>query len=140
MTARGSAAPCTTCARSPTARSARPARCGCCREARPDLADPVVVMNGDLMVDYDARALLAYHAAHGAAVTMGVRSYQHEVPFGVVERGADGHVTAVAEKPTLTLEINAAVYAVEPRGRRPACPQGARVPCRGWSSSASPAT
>ena len=84
------------------------------REARPDLADPVVVMNGDLMVDYDARALLAYHAAHGAAVTMGVRSYQHEVPFGVVERGADGHVTAIAEKPTVTLEINAAVYAVEP--------------------------
>ena len=84
------------------------------REARPDLAVPVVVMNGDLMVDYDARALLAYHAAHGAAVTMGVRSYQHEVPFGVVERGADGHVTAIADKPTVTLVINAAVYAVEP--------------------------
>lgn len=81
---------------------------------RPGLTDPVVVMNGDLMVDYDARALLRYHAAHGAAVTMGVRSYQHQVPFGVVERGPDGHVTAIAEKPTLALEINAAVYAVEP--------------------------
>jgi dTDP-glucose pyrophosphorylase len=84
------------------------------RDERPDLADPVVVMNGDLMVEYDARALLAYHASHGAAVTMGVRSYQHEVPFGVVERGPDGHVRAIAEKPTLTLEINAAVYAVQP--------------------------
>ena len=83
-------------------------------DERPDLGDPVVVMNGDLMVDYDARALLDYHTAHGAAVTMGVRSYQHEVPFGVVERGPDGHVAAIAEKPTLALEINAAVYAVEP--------------------------
>jgi len=83
-------------------------------EARPDLDEPVVVMNGDLMVDYDARALLAHHAAHGASVTLGVRSYQHEVPFGVVERGADGRVVAIAEKPTITLEINAAVYAVEP--------------------------
>ncbi len=82
--------------------------------ARPELTDPVLVMNGDLMVEYDARALLAYHAAHEAAVTMGVRSYQHQVPFGVVERGADGHVSAIAEKPMLTLEINAAVYAVEP--------------------------
>jgi NDP-sugar pyrophosphorylase family protein len=36
------------------------------------------------------------------------------VPFGVVERGPDGHVSAIAEKPTLALEINAAVYAVEP--------------------------
>ena len=83
-------------------------------EQRPDLTDPVVVMNGDLMVDYDARALLDYHRGHGAAVTMGVRSYQHEVPFGVVERRADGHVSAIAEKPTIALEINAAVYAVEP--------------------------
>jgi dTDP-glucose pyrophosphorylase len=81
---------------------------------RPGLTDPVVVMNGDLMVDYDARALLRYHSAQEAAVTMGVRSYQHQVPFGVVERGADGHVTAIAEKPTLALEINAAVYAVQP--------------------------
>lgn len=72
-------------------------------------------MNGDLMVDYDARALLRYHAEHGAAVTMGVRSYQHQVPFGVVERGPDGHVCGIAEKPTLALEINAAVYAVDPR-------------------------
>jgi dTDP-glucose pyrophosphorylase len=85
------------------------------RDALPSLTHPVVVMNGDLMVDYDARALLAYHTTHRAAVTMGVRSYQHEVPFGVVERAADGHVAAIAEKPTLTLEINAAVYAVEPR-------------------------
>jgi len=84
------------------------------RTVRPDLAHPVVVMNGDLMVDYDARSLLEHHAATGAAVTMGVRSYQHEVPYGVVERGPDGHVGAIAEKPTIALEINAAVYAVEP--------------------------
>jgi NDP-sugar pyrophosphorylase family protein len=84
------------------------------RDSRPDLRDPVVVMNGDLMVEYDARALLAHHAATGAAVTMAMRSYQHEVPFGVVERGSDGNLTAISEKPTITLEINAAVYAVEP--------------------------
>lgn len=83
-------------------------------DQRPDLADPVLVMNGDLMVDFDARALLAHHRSTGAALTMGVRSYQHEVPFGVVERGADGMVTGIAEKPTIALEINAAVYAVDP--------------------------
>jgi dTDP-glucose pyrophosphorylase len=84
------------------------------RDARPDLAHPVLVMNADLMVEYDARAILSYHADHRAALTVGVRSYQHEVPFGVVERDSAGHVTAIAEKPTLALEINAAVYAVEP--------------------------
>ncbi len=82
---------------------------------RPALADAVLVMNGDLMVDFDARALLEQHRVRGAALTMGVRSYQHEVPFGVVERGPDGMVVGIAEKPTISLEINAAVYAVDPQ-------------------------
>ncbi len=82
---------------------------------RSDLTEPVVVMNGDLMVEFDARSLLEHHRVKGAAVTMGVRSYQHEVPFGVVERGPDGMVIGVTEKPTVSLEINAAVYAVDPQ-------------------------
>ena len=87
---------------------------------RPDLADPVLVMNGDLMVEFDARALLESHRASEASLTLGVRTYQHEVPFGVVERGPDGLVSGIAEKPTLSLEINAAVYAVRPRCPGPA--------------------
>ena len=84
------------------------------QESGADLAHPVVVTNGDLMVDYDTRALLDHHRSRGAAVTMAVRSYQHEVPYGVVETGPDGLVEAITEKPTISLEINAAVYAVEP--------------------------
>ncbi len=84
------------------------------RAARPDLADPVLVMNGDLMVEFDARDLLQTHRRTGATITMATRSYQHEVPFGVVESNA-GRVTGISEKPTLALDINAAVYAVDPR-------------------------
>ena len=83
------------------------------RAQRPDLADPVIVMNGDLMVQFEAGALLETHRRHEAAVTMATRTYQHEVPFGVVE-SERGRVTGVVEKPTLTFDINAAVYAVEP--------------------------
>ncbi len=84
------------------------------REELPDLEHAVLVMNGDLMVEFDASALLDAHARTGATVTMATRAYHHEVPFGVVESEA-GRVTAVVEKPTLTFDINAAVYAVEPR-------------------------
>ena len=84
------------------------------RAQRPDLADPVLVMNGDLMVQFDARDLLATHERAGATVTMATRSYQHQVPFGVVESD-DGRVTGISEKPTIGFDINAAVYAVEPR-------------------------
>ena len=84
------------------------------REQRPDLEHPVLVMNGDLMVEFDAAALLEAHRRTGAVVTMATRTYQHEVPFGVVE-STRGRVTGVSEKPTLSFDINAAVYAVEPR-------------------------
>lgn len=84
------------------------------RAERPDLAHPVLVMNGDLMVQFDAGDLLRTHRGTGATVTMATRSYQHEVPFGVVE-SESGRVTGVSEKPTISLDINAAVYAVEPR-------------------------
>jgi dTDP-glucose pyrophosphorylase len=82
--------------------------------ARPDLTDPVLVMNGDLMVEFDARDLLQTHRRTAATVTMATRSYQHEVPFGVVESSA-GRVTGISEKPTIAFDINAAVYAIEPR-------------------------
>jgi len=84
------------------------------RAERPDLEHPLLVMNGDLMVEFDANDLLEAHGRTGAVVTVATRTYQHEVPFGVVE-SADGRVTGVAEKPTLSFDINAAVYAVDPR-------------------------
>ncbi len=83
-------------------------------EERPDLIDPVIVMNGDLMVEFDVGQLLELHRRRKAAVTMTVRSYQHEVPYGVVTSDEQGYVTAIAEKPTVSFDINAAVYAVEP--------------------------
>ena len=55
-TARGSAAGSPTCARSPTTRSAPPARCGCSATRGPTSPTPSLVMNGDLMVEFDARA------------------------------------------------------------------------------------
>ncbi len=84
------------------------------RAERPDLDLPVIVMNGDLMVEFDTGSLLDTHRRTGAVVTVGTRTYQHEVPFGVVESDG-GRVTSVSEKPTLSFDINAAVYCVEPR-------------------------
>ncbi len=84
------------------------------REQRPALPDPVIVMNGDLMVEFSVTQLLEDHRRSGAALTMGVRSYQHEVPYGVVTSDDHGRVTAITEKPTVSFDVNAAVYAVSP--------------------------
>jgi dTDP-glucose pyrophosphorylase len=75
--------------------------------------DPLLVINGDILTGVDFRAMLHYHREHDAQLTVGVRQYDIEVPFGVVE--TDGFkVTRIAEKPVLRHFINAGIYFVNP--------------------------
>jgi dTDP-glucose pyrophosphorylase/CBS domain-containing protein len=74
---------------------------------------PLLVLNGDILTGVDFRAMLDFHRENDAKLTVGVRQYGIEVPFGVVE--TDGvRVTAIAEKPVLRYLINAGIYMVDP--------------------------
>ena len=84
------------------------------RAERPDLAVPTIVMNGDLMVEFEPEQLLAFHESCRASITVATRTYEHEVPYGVVQHAADHVVAGISEKPTVTLSVNAGVYAVSP--------------------------
>ncbi len=75
--------------------------------------DPLLLMNGDLVTSADLGGLLDAHAGGGYAATIGIRRYLHSVPFGCVER--DGpNVVRIEEKPTLSREVNAGIYALQP--------------------------
>ncbi len=76
-------------------------------------ADPVIVLNGDLVTNVDVGALLALHAARGFAATIGTRRYVHTVPFGCVTRDGD-RVTSLEEKPSIVREVNTGIYALDP--------------------------
>jgi dTDP-glucose pyrophosphorylase/CBS domain-containing protein len=83
------------------------------RLAIPD-GEPLLVINGDVLTTVNYRAMLDYHLEHGAELTMGVRRYAMEVPYGVVE--CDGAaVRKLREKPEVGFFVNAGVYLVEPR-------------------------
>ena len=82
--------------------------------ALPD--EPIIVMNGDLVTSFSVDGLLSAHVATGAAATIAVTDYTHEVPYGVLTtEGDDGRVVALNEKPTWIGTVNAGVYAIEPR-------------------------
>ena len=59
-------------------------------------------MNGDLMVDFDARQFLRFQEQSRSGVTVGVRRYAHTVPFGVVEHDDEHRIHRIVEKPDLT--------------------------------------
>jgi len=76
--------------------------------------EAILVMNGDLISEFDVERFLDTHEKTKAAITVGVQSYQHQVPFGCVQI-EDGQIRALVEKPALSETINTGIYAIAPK-------------------------
>jgi dTDP-glucose pyrophosphorylase len=74
---------------------------------------PLLVMNGDLVSQFDVGSLLDYHARESVVATVAARYHQVDIPFGVLELTA-GRLSAVAEKPSAHYLINAGIYVLNP--------------------------
>lgn len=73
---------------------------------------PVVVMNGDILTNVDFRQLLEFHGHNDSMLTVAVRTFEHEVPFGVVST-EDHRVVDLEEKPVSRYLVNAGIYVLE---------------------------
>ena len=74
---------------------------------------PTLAVNGDLLVQFSVHEMLATHQTAGAWTTVGMRTYPHTVPFGVLEH-EDGVLSAISEKPTSTWSVAAGIYLLDP--------------------------
>ncbi len=75
----------------------------------PEMSQPLIVMNADVLTKVNFRELLQFHVDSKAAVTMCVREYGMQVPYGTVQ--LSGHkVTGIIEKPSYQFFINAGIY------------------------------
>ena len=87
---------------------------------------PLLVLNGDLVTQADIGALLDFHDRGRFKATVGLRPYQHRVPYGCVEV-ADDRIVSFEEKPVVSRLINAGIYVLTPD--LPArVPQGTEYP------------
>jgi len=75
--------------------------------------EPMLVINGDILTQVDFRAMLAYHREHHAEMTVAVRVYDMQVPYGVIEMKGH-HVAGVQEKPHMRFFVNAGIYLLQP--------------------------
>lgn len=74
--------------------------------------EPLLVINGDILARVDYRAMLEHHREHRADLTVAVRQYDIQVPYGVID--AEGaRVRRLQEKPTVTFLVNAGIYLLE---------------------------
>ena len=79
----------------------------------PKPTEPMLVINGDILTQVDFKVMLNYHREHHADMTVAVRIYDIQVPYGVIEMKGH-HVAGVQEKPQMRFFVNAGIYLLQP--------------------------
>ena len=91
---------------------------GSVRLAGDKLDETFLVISGDALCDFDLGALVDFHRNKGAAVTIGLKSVENPLEFGIVVTDEDGRVERFLEKPSwgqvFSDTINTGVYVLEP--------------------------
>ena len=91
---------------------------GSVRLAHERLDETFLVISGDALCDVDLGSLVDAHRAKGAAVTIGLKSVDNPLEFGIVVTDDDGRVERFLEKPSwgqvFSDTINTGIYVLEP--------------------------
>jgi len=76
---------------------------------REKLNEAFFVMNGDLLTNLNFETMMEYHLNNNSLATMGVRAYDFQVPYGVVN--VEGkEILSIEEKPTHHFFVSGGVY------------------------------
>lgn len=93
---------------------------GAVRFAIEKSAEPVLVLNGDILTDIDLAAMIELHSKSSSAVTIALATVEDPSRYGLVSLGANNSVESFIEKPasgTHTSDvntINAGIYILSP--------------------------
>jgi len=74
---------------------------------------PLFVINGDILTTLDFEQLLNFHNEKNADMTMCTRTYDLQIPYGVVVHDRE-KVISLEEKPIQKYSINAGIYVLDP--------------------------
>ena len=72
------------------------------------------VSNCDSINEQDYRDVYDYHVSNHNDLTIVTMVKTFKIPYGVIETGEDGLMTALSEKPELTYQVNTGVYILNP--------------------------
>ena len=74
----------------------------------------VLLINGDIFFTADLGEFFKFHVNSQAEITIGVKEYTIQLPYGVVEL-QNNSVSSISEKPSFTYQVNTGIYAVSPK-------------------------
>ena len=95
---------------------------GSVRLAGDRLDETFLVISGDALCDVDLTELIDAHKEKGAAVTIGLKSVENPLEFGIVVTDEEGRIERFLEKPSWSQvfsdTINTGIYVLEPEALR----------------------
>ena len=78
------------------------------------ITTPFFVSNCDSINEQDYRDVWDYHVNNHNDMTIVTMVKSFKIPYGVIETGEDGLMTALKEKPEQTFQVNTGVYILNP--------------------------
>src|SRR3989440_6410724 len=91
---------------------------GSVRLASAKLDETFVVISGDALTDVNLAKIVEFHRKHGAAVTIGLKSVENPLEFGIVVTDDEGRIERFLDKPSwgqvFSDTINTGIYVLEP--------------------------
>jgi mannose-1-phosphate guanylyltransferase / phosphomannomutase len=91
---------------------------GSVRLASGKLDETFIVISGDALTDVNVQHLVDFHKERGAAVTIGLKSVENPLEFGIVVTDDEGRIERFLEKPSwgqvFSDTINTGIYVLEP--------------------------
>lgn len=82
-----------------------------------DLTSSFIVMNADVLTKVNFKKLIDFHQKHKAIGTMCLKSFEMDVPYGVVQLN-DLVIEKIDEKPVQKFLVNAGIYVFQPEVRK----------------------
>jgi NDP-mannose synthase len=78
----------------------------------PDLPENFLLMNGDVLTDFDLSGFLARHAASGRLFTIAAARRWQMIDYGVLQIDSTHRLTGFSEKPQTEYLVSMGIYAV----------------------------
>jgi dTDP-glucose pyrophosphorylase len=77
-----------------------------------ELTATFFVMNGDLLTNINFDHMIRYHIECQSVATMGIKQYDFQVPYGVVNVN-EQRIVSIEEKPSHNFFVNAGIYILD---------------------------
>jgi NDP-sugar pyrophosphorylase family protein len=81
----------------------------------PELEEPFLVMNGDVLTTLDYNRLITAHIQSDAAATIAVRQRDVKIDFGVIAATPDGLLEDYLEKPVISYKVSMGISVLSRR-------------------------